>query len=524
MKVIIHAWCITIIVLGVILPSVWAETAIDWYQAGELEVNHAVRFLSPNTDNAKNVILFIGDGMGISTVTAARIFAGQLEGKSGEENELAFERLPYLALSKTYNTNQQTPDSAGTMSAIMTGIKTKAGFISVSANAIGSNCVSAKGNELSTFLEQAEMAGLSTGIVSTARLTHATPAATYAHTPAREWESDGDMPARAKKQGCRDIARQLIEFSHGNGLEVALGGGRSHFFPSNFSDLEDKDKHGKREDGRNLVQEWLNRRPGSAWVWNKDQFDSIDPEKTDHLLGLFNYSHMQYEYDRRKDSGGEPSLSAMTVKAIDILQKNHKGFFLMVEGGRIDHAHHDANAFRALHDTVELARAVEAALHKISLKDTLLIVTADHSHVLTIAGYPTRGNPILDLVRGNDDAGNPLPKFALASDNLPYTTLSYANGPQSVLTREIKRDKNPSARQRQDLSDIDTTHENFHQPTLIPMVSETHGAEDVAIYAGGPWAHLFRKTHEQNYIYHVMRHAIGFKPINTRISNINTLK
>lgn len=163
---------------------------------------------------------------------------------------------------------------------------------------------------------------------------------------------------------------------------------------------------GKRKDGRNLTTDWL-KKSNSQYVWNKAQFDAIDPNTTDHfnttdhLLGLFEPSHVHYEADRVDyDKAGEPSLTEMTTKAIDILQKNPNGYFLMVEGGRIDHAHHSGNAYRALTDTQQLAAAVQAAVSKTSSEDTLIIVTADHSHVFTIGGYPQRGNPILGLTQG----------------------------------------------------------------------------------------------------------------------------
>ena len=129
------------------------------------------------------MILFLGDGMGVSTVTAARIFAGQQQGGSGEEYVLPFETFPNVALVKTYNTDSQVADSAGTMSAIMTGEKTRIGVIGVAASVPQNDCASALQNALPTLLEDAEDEGLATGIISTARITHATPAATYAHSP-----------------------------------------------------------------------------------------------------------------------------------------------------------------------------------------------------------------------------------------------------------------------------------------------------------------------------------------------------
>ncbi len=131
----------------------------------------------------------------------------------------------------------------------------------------------------------------------------------------------------------------------------------------------------------------------SAYVWNRDQLLNINPNDTDHLLGLFENFHMQYETDREGDVAGEPSLTEMTEKAIQVLQKNRRGYFLVVESGRIDHAHHVNNAQRALEDTKQLSAAVESVLDKVDLKDTLVIVTADHSHVFTMAGYHETWQP-----------------------------------------------------------------------------------------------------------------------------------
>ena len=493
---------------AVVAGAALAESREEWYEAGRAAVEEA-KDLKQRETRAKNVILFVGDGMGVSTVTAARILEGQLRGKPGEENLLSFERLPYLALSKVYNTNQQTPDSAGTMTAMMTGVKTKAGVISLDQDAIRGNCGSTFGNELPTLLELAENRGMATGVVTTARLTHATPAATYAHVPERGWEDNSRVPAP-----CKDIARQLIEFPYGDGLEVALGGGRRHFLPNTMADHEEGGRRGRRTDGRDLTAEWTARAAGAAYVWNQAQFDAIDPKRTGHLLGLFDYSHMEYEHDRPGDAGGEPSLSQMTAKAIDILKhqrKDGKGYFLMVESGRIDHGHHAGNAFRALTDTIEFANAIKTALDEVDPKDTLVVVTADHSHVFTIAGYPTRGNPILGKVVTNDNAGNPKREPALAADNLPYTTLGYTNGRgfhnlatggDTVYSHDINAG-------RADLSAVDTTGQGFHQEALVPMSAETHAAEDVAIYAGGPSAHLFHGVQEQNVIFHVMAEALG---------------
>lgn len=480
------------------------ETPEIWKRDGEAAVQRS-KNLKLKHRKVKNIILFIGDGMGISTLTAARILEGQMRGESGEENLLSFEQFPNSALSRTYSVNQQTSDSAPTMTAIITGMKTDEGIISVNQNVVFNDYKTVKGNEAISMLSLAEKSGKSTGVVSTARLTHATPAACYAYSPNRNWESDADVLRYSKEAHLADypdIARQLIEYPYGDGLEVALGGGRAMFLPQEINDpeyTENTNAVGRRLDKRNLTEEWKQKYKNSAYVWNKEQFNQIDAKKTDHLLGLFEPSHLQYNHDLPKDKAGEPSLSEMTSKSIDILSKNKKGYFLMVEAGRIDHAHHDGNAFRALTDTVELSNAVKLAKSKVDLKDTLIIVTADHSHTFTIAGYPARGNNILGLVRDIGDDGNVSDKNAVDINNKPYTTLGYANG--SGVRNGV----------RNELTQDEVTSPNYKQEAIVPLSSETHGGEDVAIFAEGANSWMFHGVMQQNWIFYVMKDAMRLK-------------
>ena len=488
--------------------AVAQETPAEWFESGQQTVadNRALRTL-PTDGIARNVILFVGDGMGISTVTAARILEGQLRGETGEENLLSFEEFPYLALAKTYNTNQQVADSAGTMSAMATGIKTRAGVLGVNQHVVRGDCDSQAGNQALTFLEHAEMHGLSTGVVSTARITHATPAANYAHSMERNFEDDADAALLGNPGDCPDIARQLIEFGSrvagSNGLEVALGGGRLNFLPRTAVDPESA-RNGNRLDGRNLIEEWQALQAGSHYVWNRQQFDAIDPATTEHLLGLFEPSHMQFEMHRRNEPVTEPSLSDMTAKAIDIVSKNPAGYFLQIESGRIDHAHHATSPYLALLETIEFSNAIRTALDQVDLTETLIIVTADHSHVLSFAGYARRGNPILGKSVGVDASGEPLQQPTLAADGLPYTTLSYANGAGPSIHGEPLP---VTGAGRADLTAVDTTHPSFRPEVTVPLQSETHAGEDVAVYAVGPGADLVRGVIEQHVIFHVMMAA-----------------
>jgi alkaline phosphatase len=474
----------------------------DWYRDAQVSVRDAQA-----GSGAKNVILFLGDGMGISTVTAARIFAGQQAGGPGEEHRLSFERFPVTGLAKTYNVDSQTPDSAGTMSAIMTGVKTDIGTFGIDENVRYGSCESASGRELVTLLEIAELAGKATGVISTARLTHATPAATYAKAPSRDWEDDASMPAGARQAGCDDIASQFVGFEArlndqfgyrvSDGIEVALGGGRANFHG-------DAETRGRRKDGRDLIAEWQTLYPDGSFVADRDALAAV---REGPVFGLFADSHMDYASERAQKDATQPSLPAMTRKAIELLQKDGSdGFFLMVEGGRIDHAHHAGNAFNALNDTVEFSDAIAAALAMVDPEETLVLVTADHSHVFTMAGYPRRGNPILGKVV-EAHSGEP----ALDENGQPYTTLGYMNGRGfrdygDALEADLTYREAPVGG-RVDIAGIDTTKPGFHQEALVPLGSETHGGEDVGVYATGPGSRAATGVQEQNRLFHIMLQA-----------------
>jgi len=483
---------------------VLAQTALpqadDSYFLAAQEQLAAKEAVQPNTGKAKNVIVFIVDGLSIPTITAARIHEGQLAGVDGESHSLAFETLlPHTALVKTYTHDSQVADSAPTATAITSGVKSLNGTIGVDQTAVLEDCSTQAGATTMSIFEQAEEAGLSTGIISTARITHATPAAAYAHTVGRDWEADKNLPEDAVGK-CADIAAQLIDSDFGDGFDVVFGGGRSNFMLSTQKDPEDETKTGARNE-RDLIAEWQEKYADGTYIWNKEGFDGLTPETT-KVLGLFNGSHMQYEADRESDAGGEPSIAEMTVKAIDILEKNEDGFVLMVEGGRVDHAHHAGNAARALTDAIAVSEAVKAAYDAVNPEETLILLTADHSHVFSIAGYPTRNNPILGIAGTGDDG-------------LPYTTLGYMNGPGTKMLEEgadistMSAEDVRAALQRADLNEVDTTDIDYLQQALIPMGSESHAGDDVAVFAQGPQAYLFDGVIEQNLIYHVMAKAIG---------------
>lgn len=406
----------------------------------------------------KNIIVFIGDGMGVSTVTAGRIFIGQEKGLMGEEYELSFDKFPQLALIKTYNTNAQVSDSAGTATAILSGYKTNIGAINVrpSENQDAMFLEGCGGETLPTLAQRGKSAKKTVGVISTARLTHATPAAMFSHTVSRSIEADADMKDPFNYEGCKSIAQQLIE----SDVELALGGGRKE-----FTDAQ--------------IAAW----PGTVVATAAEMANAPNDSR---LLGLFNSSHMSFEADRAETK--EPSLAEMTTFTMDRLANDAEGYVMMVEAGRIDHAHHDTNAYRALKDMQAFDEAIAAAVDKAG-DDTLILVTADHSHVFTMAGYPARGNPILGLVRTPDplDEGAGLDPI-LAADGKPYTTLGYHNGPN---VREAGSDA---------LTDNMVQAPDFQQQTAVNLSSETHSGEDVALYAYGPGSSRFSGVMEQDEI------------------------
>ncbi len=426
---------------------------------------------------AKNVILFVGDGMGVSTVTAARIFDGQSQGKLGEEHSLAFEDFDNVALIKTYNLNAQVPDSAGTATAIMSGFKTNIGTVNVKANTPFGGCGDIPAPP--TLAEIASDADKSVGIISTARITHATPAAVFAHAMYRGWEADRDIKGPAAENGCVSIAAQLVDPT--TPIDLALGGGLNEFTDAQFT-------------------AWDNQGAEHVVVKTGTDFDALAGDAGQNVLGLFGESHMDYEADR-ESKGDQPSLAEMTAFAIDNLSsRDSDGFVLMVEAGRVDHAHHGTNAYRALRDMQALNEAVKTALSKTSSEDTLILVTADHSHVFTMSGYPVRGNPILGLVRSHDrSTGQPSPDPALADDKKPYTTLGYQNG------GNVRLPDSPP------LTDNVVQAPDFRQQVAVPLGSETHAGEDVPLYGTGPGSEKIRGVMEQNEIHDVMIEAMGIK-------------
>ncbi|BBQ52617.1 alkaline phosphatase [Aeromonas veronii] len=431
---------------------------------------------------ARNVIFFLGDGMGLNTLTAARIYG------VGEEGSLTIDTLPETAFIKTFSHDSQVTDSAPSMSAYMTGVKSNNGVISMDSDATQeSNCSKSAGKPATTLLELAKAAGRGTGVVTTTRVTHATPAATYAHLCNRDLEAD--------------IAAQLVPGGAGynsalkEGVDVVLGGGSSFFLP--------KADKGKREDGRNLISEM--KAKGYQFAGNLDELNKAEAGKP--LLGLFGASHMKYDLDR---PASEPSLAQMTLAAIKQLKEKKQGYFLMVEGGRIDHALHDTNAKRALQDTLAFDNAIKATLDEVKktdpeLKNTLIVVTADHDHTLVLNGYAKRtgkttaDNPgVLGLVK-NYETGEP----SKDADGMPYTIIGFGNG--------YNRVDGPRSSMAP-LDDATVSANDYHQEVVVKVGeigNETHGGTDVFLGAIGRGADSFHGSLDNTAVFGKVKAAAG---------------
>lgn len=386
--------------------------------------------------------------------------------------------------------------------------------------------------------------------MTTTRITHASPAGVFAKTANRNWENDAEVKAANQDiNACPDIAYQLIHKHPGNKFKVSfilwsyynlfsfkcntvvlhcilfrqviLGGGRRNFLPTTV--IDEESQAGRRTDGRNLIEEWQQDKAARGvsfkYVWNVSELLQLNDNLPEYLLGLFESNHLQYHMQANLNT--EPTLEQLTETAIRMLNRNEKGFFLFVEGGRIDHAHHDNLAHLALDETLEMDKAIKRAVELLSEEDTLIVVTADHAHVMSYNGYSQRGNSILGPSRDTDE------------NNMPYMTLSYTNGPgfrphvngkRSDVTQENGFGKYYSlffivdsttrllmyAFNVYGLSVTGTLTWRSHVD--VPLDSETHGGDDVAVFARGPYHMLFTGLYEQNQIPHLMAYAACIGP------------
>nr|CAD7434249.1 unnamed protein product [Timema monikensis] len=474
------------------VPTSWNTLARQ-----ELEASLKVQL---NTGVARNVILFVGDGMGPNTVTATRIYKAQEGGK------LAFEDFPHVGLLKTYTADKQVPDSAATATAMFSGVKSNYYTGGVDQTVQLDDCEASLKPEarLKSFVDWAILAGKDTGFVTTTRVTHATPGPLYSHFANRKWECESGMPETAKD--CKDIARQLVEDEPGRSIKVIMGGGRQSLNTNLTLGPEDPlDTWScRREDGLELTRTWqvdkAERGARYALLSNTGDLTRLDASNVDYVLGIFANGHLKYDFERDRSPEGMPSLSQMTSVAIKVLDKNPEGFVLMVEGGMIDQAHHRGYARRALDEASAMSDAVQVAVDWVQASgrvDTLIVTTSDHTHSLAFNGYPTRGSDITGI--------GGLSKH----DGVPFTTLTYSTG--DIYAYNYTTDINGTV-QRADPSKVNSSSFHYHQQAAILSDEAHHGGGDVAVYATGPMAHLFHSVHEQHYVAHVIAYSARIGP------------
>ncbi|XP_022685809.1 alkaline phosphatase-like isoform X1 [Varroa jacobsoni] len=472
------------------------EDELFWLEDATKTLNEKLGQIT-NTGVAKNVVFFIGDGMGVSTLTAGRIYKGQRRGASGEEAQLDFEKFPYTGLTKTYAVDKQTTDSAASGTAYLCGVKTNLGVVGVTSKVRRGDCNEAvkRENQVQSILSWAQANGKWTGLVTTDSVTGASPAASYAHSADR-------LFTNSVPQGCHanDIATQLIHGETGARLRVIYGGGRNDFLPSTVKPKTERmidgdqlpiNAAGDRVDGRNLIEEYLSRHTEddtrAAFIWTREHLDQVEDPRyaADYVLGLFSPGRMSYALDTlygNATNSDEPSLSEMTLSAIKMLSKAPRGFVLFIEGANIDAAHHHNLAAHALEEVYQMDKAVRVAAKLLSPKNTLMIVSADHSHPFTLNGYANRGKSIIGAA---DDGG--------------HSILSYFSGPGNSRKQGASKET-----------------EGHRYPSMVNMTSGVHGGEDVPVFAIGPWAHLFVGAVEQSYLPYAIAYSACIGPFSHR--------
>lgn len=302
----------------------------------------------------KYVFFLIGDGLGSAQREMAELYLKQTSGKKG--TSLVMNTLEEAGINSTYCADTLITDSAAAGTALASGVKTNKGVVGQDEN----------GNNVKTILELAEEKGIATGLVSTTRITHATPAAFASHNESRNNENDIAI----------DIAAAGVDF--------IAGGGVRYFIPQNFKNEVGADGatiKSKRKDDRDLIAEMQD--DGYMMIAGADavsEFNKTDFSKETQVCALLTYSHLPYEVDRANLYPDIPTLAEMTQAGIDVLSNDEDGFFMMIEGGRIDHACHANDPAGTLFDTLAFDDAVDVALdfYTEHPEETLVLVVGDH--------------------------------------------------------------------------------------------------------------------------------------------------
>jgi alkaline phosphatase len=453
---------------------------------------------------ARNVILFIGDGLSMAHRTAARILAkGLVEGRYG--GELAIDDMPHMALVSTSGTDAIVTDSANSMSAYTTGHKS-------CVNAMGVYCARNKNGlahpKVETIAELAKRrnGGMAVGVVTNTEIEDATPAGMVAHVRRR---SDYD-----------DIVRMFYELSP----DVILGGGRGYFLPKS-------DKAGRRKDEANFLEKF--QANGYALVTTATEMKTAAADKTTaRLLGLFHPGNLDGALDRHILKKGtvtaypdQPDLVEQTQAAIDILSKQANGFLLMVESGLIDKFSHVLDWERAVYDTIMLDNAVAVAKRfAAERQDTLIIVVADHAHPVSIIGTyddERSGERLRDKLGVYNEAKFPnYPKpdsdgYPASVDVSRRLAFVFAGFPDHCASG--KPALGGPFKPTEEKDDKAVANETYCTPQAARMEGNlpfaqrqgVHAADDVVLTAMGPGAELFKGRVDNTYVFRVMATALG---------------
>jgi alkaline phosphatase len=453
----------------------------------------------------KNIILFIGDGMTIANRTTARVLSkGIREGKY--QGKLSFDDMPSTAMIGTSGSDSLITDSANSMSAYTTGHKTAVNAMGVYVSRSTDNLSHPKVETIAELIKRKTK--MSVGIVSDAELEDATPGAMVAHTR-----------RRADKQY---IADQLLA----SGAEVILGGGSAYFYPQSA-------KGSKRKDEKNLIDSF--KADGYQLAFNKQELiAAADNQTTKKLFGVFHPDNMDGSLDRlylRKNTveqyPNQPDLTEMTRSAIEVLSRNPKGFFLMVEAALIDKFNHPLDWERAAFDTIMLSNAVQIAKdYAKTHPDTLIIVTPDHTHSGSISGvvHDDKLGPLREKVGTYAEAGYPnYPK----ADALGYPNnidvskriaFFYGNYPDHYETLHPKLDstfvpaiKNESGAYVANPKYIQLQEDAIHVGGNLPSHQDSgvHTADDALLNAQGPGSEKFKGFMDNTEVFKVMVESLG---------------
>ncbi|XP_035701408.1 membrane-bound alkaline phosphatase [Folsomia candida] len=459
------------------LPSQWLESPTHWRNLAKEAILSKER-QGPLEAVAKNGIFFIGDGMGLTSVSAARVFKGQRDdgARFGEESSLHMETFPYSGLSKTYCLDTQVADSSCSATAYLCGSKARFSTAGLSPGVVFGDCRGQNNTNfhVSSIVEWAQVGSpinlMHEFVVKTFinfRGKGTIPgAANWAGIAQRSWETDADVAESGKNpEVCPDSGIQLLRKEAGQRLNVLLGGGRHRLTPVEKIDPE-TNSPGKRTDGRNIAEEWLVMKEGQSgmarYITGRDELLGLNVSEVDDLLGSFAMQGLPWSDELERDN--DPTMQEMVQVAIKILSKNPNGFFLFVHGGKIDSAHHANRPGRALREIVEFDKAVKTGDEMTDDLDTLIVVSADHSHTMGYCGYNVRGNSILRH------------SIIPADDGFVFSTLNYVNGPGPAWT-------NPDTGLRHNVLLDNTSNPNYELPVPVPLFSEAHSSEDVPIFA-----------------------------------------